>query len=346
MSAATGTASNGLTFAGALPAGHRTVGRSGLVVSELGIGASTFGRTGMRAVSQESVDAIVDRAIDLGVTYFDIAEGYGDRTGLSEELFGNALKGRRDQVVIGTKFGRSLAADRGPAFSLTGSRKYVVAAVEDSLRRLQTDHIDLYQIHFPDLTTPIEETLAALDVLVRDGKVRYVGASNFKAWQVADAHHVARERGYTGFVSTTDEYNLLWRKPEEELVPSLHHFGWGFLPYFPLQNGLLTGKYGRGVAPPEAKISNLKKYLLDEAPWESLERFNTFAAERDLKPAAVAIAWLLAQPTVSSVIAGVTVPEQLDENLLGTRWTPTPEEELELRSIFTGDLSGGPGRVG
>jgi len=329
-----------------LPDGYRTLGRSGLVLSELAVGASTFGRTGMRAVGQDQVNRIVDRAIDLGVTYFDLAEGYGDRTGLSEELFGNALRGRREQVVVGTKFGRSLAADRGPSYSLTGARKYVVASVEDSLRRLRTDYVDLYQIHFPDPWTPIEETLSALDVLVRDGKVRYVGASNFMAWQVADAEHVAAVRGYSRFVSTTDEYNLLWRRPEEELIPALEHYGLGLLPYFPLQNGLLTGKYTRDHAPAGAKITNLKTYLLGEAPWDALDRFAKFAAERGVTPSAVAIGWLLAQPTVASVITGITVPEQLDENLLATRWRPSAEEEQELRELFPGTLSGGPGRVG
>ena len=329
-----------------LPDGYRALGSSGLVLSQLGIGASTFGRTGMRAVGQDQVTRIVDRAIDLGVTYFDLAEGYGDRTGLSEELFAKAVGSRRDQVVIGTKFGRSLAQDNGPSYSRTGARKYVLAAAEASLRRLGTDYIDLYQIHFPDPHTPIEETLSALDTLVRDGKVRYVGASNFKAWQIADADHVAAARGFERFVSTTDEYSLVWRKPEEELVPALRRFGLGFLPYFPLQNGLLTGKYTRDHAPAGAKITNLKTYLLGEAPWEALDRFAKFAAERGVTPSALALGWLLAQPTVTSVIAGVTVPEQLDENLLATRWVPTEQEEQELRDLFPGTLSGGPGRVG
>ncbi|MFI7529513.1 aldo/keto reductase [Nocardia salmonicida] len=328
-----------------IPTGYRPLGRSGLILSELGIGASTFGRSGMRAVDFGQVQAIVDRAIDLGITYFDLAEGYGDRTGLSEELFAKALGSRRESVIIGTKFGRSLLADRGPSYALTGSRKYIVASVEDSLRRLNTDYIDLYQIHFPDAHTSIEETLAALDTLVRSGKVRYVGASNFKAWQIADAEHVAARNGFTRFVSTTDEYNLTWRKPEEELIPALRNYGLGFIPYFPLQNGLLTGKYRAGDAPEGAKITNLKRYLLKTAPWDALERFDAFAAERGVTPSALALGWLLAQPTVTSVIAGVTVPEQLDENLTATRWVPSPDEERELRGLFTGDLSGGPGVV-
>ncbi|MFJ8603191.1 aldo/keto reductase [Streptomyces shenzhenensis] len=328
-----------------LPDGHRQLGTSGLVLSEIGIGASTFGRSGMRATGQEAVTAIVDRAIDLGVTYFDLAEGYGDRPGQSEELFAAALRGRREQVVIGTKFGLNLSRERGAAYARPGSRKYVVAAVEESLRRLRTDYIDLYQIHFPDPFTPIEETLSALDTLVRSGKVRYIGASNFKAWQLVEAEHLARAQGSTRFVSTTDEYSLLWRRPEEELIPALRHLGLGFIPYFPLQNGLLTGKYSAEQAPADAKITNLKRYLLRSAPWAALARFEQFARDRDITPAAAALGWLLAQPTVTSVIAGVTVPGQLDENVLASRWRPAPEEEAELRGLFTGDLSGGPGVI-
>ncbi|WOF23473.1 aldo/keto reductase [Microbacterium betulae] len=328
-----------------LPDGYRALGASGLVLSQLGVGASTFGRSGMRAAGPEAVTAIVDRALDLGVTYFDLAEGYGDEPGLSETLFARALRGRREQVVIGTKFGRALRETRGPSYALTGSRKYVVASVEDSLRRLDTDYIDLYQIHFPDAHTPIEETLEALDDLVHAGKVRYIGASNFAAWRIAEADHTARERGLTRFASTTDEYNLLWRRPEEELIPALRRYGLGFIPYFPLQNGLLTGKYREGRSPAGAKITNLKHNLLRSAPWDALGRFEEFARERAITPTAAALGWLLAQPTVTSVIAGVTVPGQLDENLTASRWVPTPEEERELRGLLPADISGGPGLV-
>lgn len=328
-----------------LPDGHRTVGRSGLVVSALGIGASTFGRSGMRATGIEQVRPIVDRAIDLGITYVDLAEGYGDREGQSEELFAEALGDRREQVVIGTKFGQSLEERFGAPYGLTGSRKYILRSVEESLRRLRTDYIDLYQIHFPDPVTPIEETLFALDDLVRSGKVRYIGASNFPAWQLVEAEHIARAADSTAFVSTTDEYNLLWRRPEEEIIPALERHGLGFIPYFPLQNGLLTGKYSAGHAPRDAKITNLKTHLLRTAPWDALARFERFALERGITPTIAALGWLLAQPTVSSVIAGVTVPEQLDENLVASRWVPTAEEELTLRGFFAGDFSGGPGVV-
>lgn len=328
-----------------LPDGYRTLGDSGLVLSELGVGASTFGRSGMRATSQTAVQDIVDRALDLGVTYFDLAEGYGDEPGLSETLFARAVGARREQVVIGTKFGRALRRTRGAAYARTGARKYILAAVDESLRRLDTDYIDLYQIHFPDPLTPIDETLSALDDLVRSGKVRYLGTSNFAAWRVGEADHVARAAGFTRFISTTAEYNLLWRRPEEELIPALQHYGVGLIPYFPLQNGLLTGKYSASVAPEGAKITNLKRDLLRAAPWAALERFVEFARERDVTPSAVALGWLLSQPTVTSVITGITVPEQLDENLTATRWRPTEEDERVLRELLPGTLSGGPGRV-
>ena len=330
---------------GILPSGYRTLGSTGLVVSELGIGASTFGRSGMKATSAKQVSEIVEAALELGVTYFDLAELYGDRPGLSEELFAAALRGRRDEVVIGTKFGGALGGALGASFATGGSRKYIVRAAEHALRRLGTDYIDLYQIHFPDPLTPIEETLSALSDLVTAGKVRYVGASNFPAWTLVDADHKARANGWSRFASTTDEYNLLWRRPEQELIPALQHIGAGFIPYFPLQNGLLTGKYSRDSAPEGAKITNLKRHLLKEAPWDALERFVAFADARGVSPASVALGWLLAQPAVATVIAGVTGPEQVRANHAAAQWRPTLDEEAELRSLFEGDLSGGPGKV-
>jgi 1-deoxyxylulose-5-phosphate synthase len=324
---------------------YRAVGRSGLMVSELGIGASTFGRSGMIATSQRAVDEIVARALDLGITYFDIADVYGDTPGLSETLLGNALGARRDDVVIGSKFGGSLGGLAGPDWGVRGSRTYIRRAVEGSLARLKTDWIDLYQIHMPDEVTPIEETLSALDDLVREGKIRYTGSSNFAAWQVADAEYTARLNGFTRFISATNEYNLLWRDAERELLPALNAYGIGFIPYFPLQNGLLTGKYRRDFAPADAKITNLKAHLLEQAPWNALERYSEFARERGLTETALALGWLLAQPGVATVITGITRPEQLDENLAATQWRPTEEEVAALGAILPRDLSGGPGRV-
>ncbi|MQY25856.1 aldo/keto reductase [Nocardia aurantia] len=329
----------------ALPEGFRAVGRSGLVVSEVGIGASTFGRTGMIADSQTAVDAIVGRALDLGITYFDVADVYGERPGQSETMLGKALGRNRDRVVIGSKFGIGLDGLNGPDWGVRGSRRYVRLAVESSLRRLGTDWIDLYQIHTPDPVTPIEETLSVLDDLVREGKIRYIGSSNFAGWQVADAEYVARIHGLTRFVSATNEYNLLWREPATELLPALAAYGLGFFPYFPLQNGLLTGKYRRDTAPADAKITNLKKHLLDAAPWDALDRYAEFARQRGVTPTALAFGWLLAHESVSSVIAGITRPEQLDDNLSAARWRPSPAEFAELSALFTGDLSGAPGQV-
>jgi aryl-alcohol dehydrogenase-like predicted oxidoreductase len=323
--------------------GFRTVGRSGLVVSEVGVGASTFGRSGMAATSQRAADEIVGRALDLGITYFDVADAYGDEPGRSESILGRALGDRRDRVVIGSKFGVSVRGLNGEDWGVRGSRRYIRRAVEGSLARLRTDHLDLYQIHVPDAETPIEETLGVLDDLVREGKILYAGSSNFAAWQVAEAEHVARANRTTRFVSATNEYSLLWRDPERELLPALEHYGVGFFPYFPLQNGLLTGKYRADAAPQGAKITNLKAHLFERAPWTALERYSAFAAERGVSETALAIGWLLARPAVSSVIAGVTRPEQLDANLAAAAWRPTREDLAELSAILPGDLSGAPG---
>jgi aryl-alcohol dehydrogenase-like predicted oxidoreductase len=328
-----------------IDSGYRTVGHSGLVVSELGIGASTFGRSGMIATSQRAVDEIVGRALDLGITYFDIADVYGDEPGLSETLLGNALGSRRDDVIIGSKFGGSLRGLAGQDWGARGSRRYIRKAVEGSLKRLKTDWIDLYQIHSPDPSTPIEETISALDDLVREGKVRYIGSSNFAAWQVVEAEYIARTGGLTRFISATNEYNLLWRESERELLPALETYGVGFIPYFPLQNGLLTGKYRRDFAPADAKITNLKAHLLQHTPWDALEQYSAFARERGVSETALALGWLLAQPTVATVIAGITRPEQLDENLAATRWRPSADDVAELGNILPRDLSGAPGRV-
>ncbi|MEV0720590.1 aldo/keto reductase, partial [Asanoa sp. NPDC050611] len=280
--------------------GRRHVGGANLVVSELAIGAAPFGKGDRVRDGQRGVDAIVHRALDLGVTLFDTAESYGDAPGRSEELLGNALAGRRDEAVVSTKFRPG------------GSRDHIRRAVEGSLRRLRTDWIDLYQIHSPDPGTPIEETLAALDELVIEGKIRYAGSSNFAGWQIADAEHTARARGYRGFVSAQHEYNLLWRKPEEEILPAVNAYQLGLLAYFPLQNGLLTGKYRPGLAPADGKVTRFKSHLLRDAPWAELERFSAYARDRGLTEVQLAYGWLLAQPGVSSLVTGVTTVAQLD----------------------------------
>src|SRR4029453_3438537 len=225
---------------------HRRLGDSGLVVSVVGIGCNNFGRK----LDADGTREVVDAALDAGITLFDTADIYGTPHGTSEELLGAALKGRRDEIVLATKFGMNMEGLNGNDFGARGSRRYIVRAVEASLRRLETDYIDLYQLHEPDPATPIEETLAALDDLVRSGKVRYIGHSNFSGWQAADAAWVAQTRHLPPFVSAQNRYSLLNRGVETELVPALERFGLGLLPFFPLEMGLLTGKYRRGDAPP------------------------------------------------------------------------------------------------
>ena len=218
---------------------YRRLGDSGLAVSVVGLGCNNFGRR----LDVEATRRVVDAALDAGVTFFDTADVYGE----SETFLGEVLAGRRDQVVLATKFGLPLRGALGDDRDARGSRWYVRRAVERSLRRLRTDHVDLYQMHAPDPRTPVEETLAALTELVREGKVRYLGSSNFTGWQVADADWTARTRGLERFVGAQNEYSLVDTSAEAELVPALQRFGVGLLPYFPLANGLLTGKYSRGA---------------------------------------------------------------------------------------------------
>jgi aryl-alcohol dehydrogenase-like predicted oxidoreductase len=312
----------------------RRLGRSGLSVPVVGLGCNNLGRTGTVTETAEGATALIDAAIDAGVTFFDTADAYGARRGLSEELLGAALKGRRDDVLVATKFGLDMQGANGNDFGARGSRRYIVRAAEASLRRLGTDWIDLYQLHTPDPATPIDETLAALDDLVRSGKVRYVGHSNLTGWQVADAEHVARSTTSTRFVSAQNEYSLLSRDVEREVLPAAKAYGIGVLPYFPLANGLLTGKYSGGARPVGTRLVTAKRHLLETAPWEALDRFGAFCRERGVTETDVAFSWLLSRPEVSSVIAGATRPEQVRSNARAWSWTPTAEDLAELDTIF------------
>ena len=312
----------------------RRLGRSGLSVPVVGLGCNNLGRAGTVTETAEGATALVDAAIDAGVTFFDTADSYGARPGLSEELLGAALKGRRDDVLVATKFGLDVRGANGNDFGARGSRRYIVRAAEASLRRLGTDWIDLYQLHAPDPATPIDETLAALDDLVRSGKVRYVGHSNFKGWQVADAEHVARSIGGTRFVSAQNHYSLLAREAEHEVLPAAAAFGIGVLPYFPLANGLLTGKYTGGDRPDGSRLVVAKPHLLETAPWEALDRFGVFCRERGVAEIDVAFSWLLSRPEVTSVIAGATRPEQVRRNAEAWSWSPSAEDLAELDKIF------------
>jgi 1-deoxyxylulose-5-phosphate synthase len=314
---------------------YRPLGRSGLRVSAVGLGGNNFGRAGTATETQEGTDAVVAAALEAGVTLIDTADVYGREYGLSETLLGAALRGHRDEVVIATKFGHSGIPSPLPAWGAGGSRRYIRLAIEGSLRRLQTDWIDLYQLHTPDPGTPVEETLAALDELVREGKVRYIGHSNLAAWQLAEAELVARELGATRFVSAQNEYSLLARAAEAEVLPAARHFGVGFLPYFPLQNGLLTGKFRRDERPTDTRIMRQRSYLVERAPWDVLDRYRAFAEERGITMLEATFAWLLAQPALASVIAGATKPEQIRQNAAaGGAWRPSDAELAEVSEIF------------
>jgi aryl-alcohol dehydrogenase-like predicted oxidoreductase len=309
---------------------YRRLGRSGLTVSVVGIGCNQFGR-----IDAAASEAVVAAALDNGVTLFDTADIYGATPGASEEALGAALGKHRDDVIVATKFGMDARGLHGPDWGARGGRRYIVRAAEASLRRLGTDHIDLYQLHQPDPATPMEETLAALDDLVRSGKVRYLGHSNFSGWQTADAAWTAETRHLTPFVSAQNRYSLLNRGVEDELVPALERFGLGLLPFFPLEMGLLTGKYRRGDAPPAGTrlARDGMERVLAGAPWDRIERLEAFAAERGLDPLTVAIGGLAAKPTVTSVIAGATRPEQVTANVAAAGWLPTADDLTALAEI-------------
>ncbi len=310
------------------------VGHSGLTVSVIGLGCNNLGRAGTATESQAGTDAVVKAALEQGITFFDVADIYGASPGLSEERLGRALGADRDRIVLGTKFGMDMDGANGPDFGARGSRAYIVRAVEASLRRLGTDWIDLYQFHTPDPQTPIDETLAALDDLVRAGKVRYIGHSNRCGWQIAQAEYVARELGTERFVSAQNHYNLLDRRAEQEVVPAAEEFGLGVFPYFPLANGLLTGKYSDGKAPEGSRLSHVRRNLVEDADREQLTAFGDFARTRDLTEVQVALGWLAAQGPVASVIAGATRPEQIEQNVRAADWEPTEEDLAELDGIF------------
>jgi aryl-alcohol dehydrogenase-like predicted oxidoreductase len=316
---------------GEMSQGYRRLGDSGLVVSVVGLGCNNFGRK----LDAAGTRAVVHAALDAGITLFDTADVYGDQPGRSEEFLGGALAGRRDEVVVATKFGNDARGANGPDWGARGGRRYVTRAVEASLRRLGTDHLDLYQIHQPDPGTPIEETLSALDDLVRAGKVRYLGNSNFAGWQVADAAWTARAGNLTPFVSAQNEYSLLRREVEAELVPACERFGLGILPYFPLASGLLTGKYRRGHQAPAGTRMASERYRprLANAPWDVIEALEKYAAERGRSLLDVAVGGLAAQPAVASVIAGATTPDQVHANVAAGAWQPSTEDLSALDAI-------------
>jgi aryl-alcohol dehydrogenase-like predicted oxidoreductase len=309
----------------------RRLGESGLVVSVVGIGCNNFGGR----IDAHRTDEVVHAALDLGVNMFDTADSYGNPVGRSEKLLGSALGRRRDKAIIATKFGSDLGGENGPDWGARGSRRYIIRAVEASLRRLNTDYIDLYQIHWPDPRTPLEETLDALNDLIREGKVRYIGCSNYAGWQVADAAWIAKTRNLAPFVSAQNQYSLLNRDAERDVVPACERFGLGVLPYFPLASGLLTGKYRRGEVPPIGTrlYGERHSQLLQEAPWDTIDLLARYADKRGRAMIEVAIGGLAAQPGVASVIAGATSADQVHANVAAGMWEPTHEDLIELDEI-------------
>ncbi|HEX5532970.1 MAG TPA: aldo/keto reductase [Actinomycetales bacterium] len=308
---------------------YRPLGASGLMVSAVGLGCNNFGSR----VDEAGTREVVHAALDAGITLFDTADSYGGTAGRSEELLGRVLGTRRAEVVLATKFGSDLGGVNGPDWGARGSRRYIRTAVEASLRRLGTDWIDLYQLHWPDPVTPMDETLAALDEIVREGKVRYIGHSNLSAWHAVDADWIARSNGTTPFISAQNEYSLLNRSVEAELVPACEHLGLGLLPYFPLASGLLTGKYRRGAAAPQGTRLASVPSRLEAADFDRIEALERFAADRGIGLLDVGIGGLAAQPAVASVIAGATKPDQVRANAAAGAWAPTAEDLVLLDEI-------------
>lgn len=325
---------------------YRNLGRSGLKVSAIGLGTHYFGWLHDEATSR----AVLDHALDLGISFIDTADVYD--MGRSEEFVGRAIKGKRHDLVIATKFGWPMGG--GPSGAPVdprpnargGSRHNVIRAVEASLKRLGTDYIDLFQIHFPDPSTPIEETLRAFDDLVRSGKVRYTGCSNFAAWQVSEAMWTARHHNLNGLATSQPLYNLLQRGIENDHLPACDAHDLGIIPWGPLAGGFLTGKYRRGEAYPKDSLLATKPMayfqITTDENWTKLERFEAFAQARGHTVHELAVAWLLAQPKVCAVIAGASRASQLDINLTGAAWKLDAAELAEIDQIYLGDAAGGP----
>jgi aryl-alcohol dehydrogenase-like predicted oxidoreductase len=312
---------------------QRNLGKSGLRVSVVGLGCNNFGGR----IDLTATRKVVHKALDLGITFFDEADTYGDPRGSSEACLGEILGDRRKEIVLATKFARPMdAAGRFQG----ASRHYIMAEVEASLRRLKTDWIDLYQQHQPDPRTPIEETLRALDDLVRQGKVRYIGCSTLPAWQVVEAQWTAKCHGLHHFISCQEEYSLLARRLDCEMMPVLQAYDLGLIPFAPLANGLLTGKYKRDMPLPEgARLTYMQRaanrYLTDKN-WAKVERLEGFAAERGHTLLQLAVSWLARRPQVASVIAGATRPEQVEANVRAGGWALTDDDMQEIDRVTVG----------
>ncbi len=307
----------------------RNLGGSGLRVSAVGLGCNNFGQR----TDAETSRKVIHKALDLGITLFDTADIYAGMGG-SETVLGNVLGDRRKDIVLATKYSKPMSAD---ATKQGASRRYIMSAVEASLKRLKTDYIDLYQQHDYDALTPIEETLRALDDLIRQGKVRYIGHSNFPAWRIAEAEHIARAMNVSRFVSCQDEYSLVVRGIERDLLPVAQEYRLGLLPYFPLASGLLTGKYKRGTPVPEgtrfAKMAALRDHYVTPRNEDIVEKLQAFADQRGHSLLELAFSWLASRPQVSSVIAGATRVEQVEQNAKAIEWALSAEEMAEIDGI-------------
>lgn len=305
---------------------YRELGRSGLPVSVLGLGCNNFGRS----VDESTAKDIIAAAVDGGITFLDVADWYYGDTGGAEEMVGRAVAGRRDQVVISTKFGLDVGARNGGIRQPRGSRAYLRQAVEASLRRLGTDRIDVYQYHYPDGVTPIAETLAAMDELAQEGKVRVIGSANLRAWELVAAELSAEHLGTGRFESTQQQYNLLERQAETELVPACLHLGIGFVAFLALANGLLTGKYRSGGPVPAGSRLSADQLKAARRHVEIVDALHTFARDRGVQLLDVALGGLIAQPGVSCVLAGATSVAQVQANIQAADWIPEDSDLVEI----------------
>ncbi len=311
----------------------RTLGNTDIAVSAVGLGCNNFGRPGSATEDLAGTEAVVHAAIDAGVTLFDTADLYGYAFGRSEEMMGRALAGRRDEIILATKFGYPDSGFEHPG--PRGSRAYIRAAIEGSLTRLRTDRIDLYQMHMPDPETPIAETLETLNELVSEGKVRAIGHSNFSAAQIDEAATVAASLGTTSFATAQNELNLLNRETDREVSPAARRHGLGLLPFFPLANGLLTGKFTREHAPANTRIARQKRELFENANWDAIDAFQNLCDEWGVTMLEATFGWMVGHDPVVSVIAGATTPEQVRQNVAaGSSFTPTFEQRTQIEKIF------------
>ena len=313
----------------------RYLGHSGLLISAVGLGCNNFGRPDTPTFTEGGTTDVMEAAIASGITFFDTADVYGAEYGLSEKLMGPTVVQNRHSMILASKFGHVEIPSPLNKIGPGGSRAYIRAALDQTLDRLQTDYLDLYQHHTPDPRVPIEETLEALNELKAEGKVRHIGHSNYTVAQARRAHSVAKRLGLAGFESAQNEHNLLARDAESAMIPAAVEMGLGFLPFFPLHNGLFTGKFTREGGPTESRIMRIRQNLHADAPWDAMEKFERFCDNRRITMLEATIGWMLAIPGMSSVIAGATTPAQVRQNAdAAISWSPSPREFTEIAKLF------------